>query len=365
MDKDTQTPPAIHQDDAGTLLAGDWDTRYLKELVRLINDVRLDKSHTISASLGQMDTNGALQLLKLIGPSPDAWPKGLTPDQTRLLELVAARSGDTPEPEPSLNWLADLGKRTIESAGHGLELLNFFGRLSALVLRLFRHPGELKIKMVLDVLQKDGLHAVPIIALLAFLLGAVIAYQGGLQLATYGANIFIVELVSLTLLRELSPLICAIIVAGRSGSAYAAQLATMQMNQEILALKSLGQDPYAWLILPKLIGLMLVMPLLTILSMAAGIGGGMLVASLQLELSPIEFIQRFGSSVDVIHFWVGLIKAPVFAILIVNVGCMQGLLANGGAEEVGRRTTRSVVQSIFLVIIADAIFSILFAQLGW
>lgn len=355
-------PPFISQSSDGIQLSGEWTTTYLKQLQKLS---KKNQQQVTQVAITLLDTNGARVLLEFIGDLSDAWPDGLTKEQRGLLELVKTKIAPIPKEDESLNLLASLGQQIFRVIRHGRELLEFAGQLSALVVSLGRHPRQLKIKMLLDVLQRDGLNAVPIIALLAFLLGAVIAFQGGLQLATYGANIFVVELISLIMLRELAPLICAIIVAGRSGSAFAAQLATMQMNQEVLALKSLGQDPFAWLVLPKLLGLMMVMPLLTILSMLTGIGGGMFVAMVQLDLSPVEFIQRFGSVVDPVHFWVGLIKAPVFALIIVNVGCMQGMLAKGGAEAVGHRTTRSVVQSIFLVIIVDALFSILFAQLGW
>lgn len=357
--------PSLVLTDQGYCLTGHWTTHHIQALQRV--DLPRLTGGVIDwySEIQSLDTNGAVFLLKLIKGNQSVWPKGLLTAHERLLKYVDQYAIEVPAKAPELNMLADVGYRATQMLAHGRELLEFFGRLSALLFSLLLHPRQLKIKMLLGVVQRDGLHAVPIIALLAFLLGAVIAYQGGLQLATYGANIFIVELVSLTMLRELAPLICAIIVAGRSGSSYAAQLATMQMNQEVLALRSLGQDPFAWLILPKLLGLMLVMPLLTLLSMFAGIAGGMVVASLQLGLSPLEFLQRFGTEVAVIHVWVGLIKAPVFALLIVNVGCMQGLLAKGGAEAVGHSTTRSVVQGIFLVIIADALFSVLFAQLGW
>lgn len=358
-----KSPPVIIESSGQIRLSGEWTTSYLKQLQKISKDKK--KLSVQQIYISRLDTNGARVLLEIIGDRSENWPEGLSKEQLGLLSLVKSKIGPIPNEQADDNLLSTLGRQVFRIFRHGRELLDFAGQLTALIVSLLRHPRQLKVKMLLDVLQRDGLNAVPIIALLAFLLGAVIAFQGGLQLATYGANIFVVELISLIMLRELAPLICAIIVAGRSGSAFAAQLATMQMNQEVLALKSLGQDPFAWLVLPKLLGLMLVMPLLTVLSMVTGIGGGMVVAMIQLDLSPVEFIQRFGSVVDPIHFWVGLIKAPVFALLIVNVGCMQGMLAKGGAEAVGHRTTRSVVQSIFLVIIVDALFSILFAQLGW
>ncbi|KAA0873588.1 MlaE family ABC transporter permease [Nitrincola tapanii] len=353
----------IRQQGQTLCLCGDWSTAQLGALEDFVRQSSALKPEI--ADLQRLDSNGALVLYRWLGASALDL-SGLTASQVQLLQLVVETAqGEPPQPTPPLGFLAAIGKHSLVNLVHGQQLLTFLGRISLLLLSLCASPRQLKLRLCLDVVQKDGVQAVPIISLLAFLLGAVIAFQAGLQLATYGANVFIVELVSLTMLRELSPLICAIIVAGRSGSAYAAQLATMQMNQEIQALRSLGQDPYVWLILPKLLGLLCVLPLLTVLSMLTGLGGGMLVASVQLELSPYEFLQRLGQEVDVIHVWVGLIKAPVFAFIIVMVGCMQGLLAKGGAEEVGRRTTRSVVQAIFLVIILDALFSILFSHLGW
>jgi len=355
--------PRIITEPNGSVISGNWITAHLKHwlelkpaLQNLSGNVRLNCQH--------MDTNGAWVFLKIFGQTPGSWPQGLNDSQLQLLELVRSKQQPTP-PQPSLNWLADLGFRTLKSFRHGRQLLDFLGRLTLALLALLRRPYRCKLKLLLDVIQRDGLHAVPIVALMSFLLGAVIAWQGGLQLATYGANIFIVELVAITHLRELGPLIAAILVAGRSGSAYAAQIATMKMNQEVLALKSLGQDPYAWLVLPKLLGLLLVLPLLTILANLAGLGGGMLVASVQLDVSATAFWQRLGEEVNVAHFWIGLVKAPVFALIIVTVGCMQGMLAEGGAEGVGHRTTRSVVQAIFLVIIVDALFSIIFSDTGW
>lgn len=346
------------------VIQGDWITANLSLWLRLKPQLSSLAAASTRLQCQKMDTNGALVFIDIFGQQADHWPQGLTHQQLDLLKLVTAHSQPPPK-QTKLNTLADLGYRTVNSLRHGLQLLDFLGRLALAFLDLLRQPKQFKLKLFLDVIQRDGLHAVPIIALMAFLLGAVIAWQGGLQLKTYGANIFIVELVAITHLRELGPLIAAILVAGRSGSAYAAQIATMKMNQEVLALKSLGQDPYIWLVLPKLLGLLLVLPLLTVLANFAGLGGGMLVASLQLDVSPTAFWNRLGDEINVAHYWIGLVKAPVFALIIVTVGCMQGMLAQGGAEAVGHRTTRSVVQAIFLVIVTDAIFSIIFSNTGW
>ncbi|GLR62890.1 MlaE family ABC transporter permease [Marinospirillum insulare] len=356
--------PSLSLIDGNYLLYGDWTTAYLKQWLDLQPSIAAYSKELKIVTLA-MDTNGAMAFLHIFGKQASNWPEGLTPTQQQLLRLVL-KEGEESIPEPkSPNWLADLGFRFSQFWGHANQLLNFIGQLFTAFYTLLCNPRQFKPKLLFDVIQRDGLHAVPIIALLAFLLGAVIAWQGGLQLKTYGANVFIVELVALTHLRELGPLITAILVAGRSGSAYAAQLATMNINQEILALRSLGQNPFDWLILPKLLGLIITLPLLTLLADLTGLLGGSLVAHLQLEISPTLFWQRLSQEVSVSHFFIGMIKAPVFAIVIVSVGCMQGMLASGGADAVGERTTRSVVQAIFLVIIIDAVFSVIFSNTGW
>lgn len=356
--------PQLHTTDQNTLLVGDWTTAQLRDWLRL--QPRLPRNGLpLQVQARAMDTNGALLFLRVFGGNPAHWPNGLTTTQQQLLQRVlAARETEIPEPQ-HLVWLADLGYRVSRISHHVNQFLAFQGQLTLAFLSLLRHPNRFKYKLLLDVIQRDGLYAMPIVALLSFLIGAVVAWQGGSQLKTYGANVFIVELIALTHLRELGPLITAILVAGRSGSAYAAQLATMNMNEEILALRSLGQNPFDWLILPKLLGLVLVLPLLTLLADICGLLGGTLVASVQLDIAPTLFWQRLGDQVSVAHLLVGLVKAPVFALIIVTVGCMQGMLARGGAEAVGERTTRSVVQAIFLVIIADALFSIAFSNAGW
>lgn len=345
-------------------LYGDWTTAYLKQWLNLQPSLILKKQN-LKLRTGTMDSNGAMVFLRIFGDEPNLWPKGLTTTQNKLLHLVLQEREVLIPEQKKLNWLADIGFRVSHLGEHSKQFLDFVGQLFTALFSLICNPRRFKPKLLFDVIQRDGLHAVPIIALLSFLLGAVVAWQGGLQLKTYGANVFIVELVALTHLRELGPLITAILVAGRSGSAYAAQLATMNINQEILALRSLGQNPFDWLILPKLLGLLIALPLLTLLADISGLVGGSLVAHLQLEISPTLFWQRLSQEVNVAHFYIGLIKAPVFAFFIVSVGCMQGMLASGGADAVGVRTTRSVVQAIFLVIIIDAIFSVIFSDIGW
>ena len=212
-------------------------------------------------------------------------------------------------------------------------------------------------------LRSAGFDALAIVGLLSFLLGVVVAYQGADQLRQYGANIFVADLVGLSMLREFAPLITAIIVAGRSGSAYAAQIGTMSVTEEIDAMRTIGIEPQELLVLPKILALVIALPLLTVFADGLGICGGMIMAKVQLGVGFAEFLDRLVKAVSITSYLVGLGKAPVFAVIIVLVGCFQGFRTHGGADSVGRQTTRSVVQSIFLVIVADALFSVAFSLL--
>ncbi len=212
-------------------------------------------------------------------------------------------------------------------------------------------------------MQTAGLEALPITGLLSFLMGVVIAYQGADQLQRFGANIFVVDLVALAMLRELSPLLTAIIIAGRSGSAYTAQIGTMKVTEEIDALRTIGVGAQELLVVPKVVALIIVMPLLTVYTDVTGVLGGMVMARTKLDVSFDVFIDRLDEAIQLSSYWTGLAKAPVFAMIIALVGCYRGFQVTGSAESVGAQTTMSVVQSIFLVIVTDAIFSIVFLWL--
>ncbi|HPE73607.1 MAG TPA: ABC transporter permease, partial [Candidatus Competibacter sp.] len=225
-------------------------------------------------------------------------------------------------------------------------------------------PRRFRWRALFGNVETAGIHALPIVALLAFMMGVVIAYQGGRQLEFYGANIFIVELVSLTMLRELAPLITAIIVAGRTGSSYTAQIGTMQVTEEVDALRTIGIPPMNLLVLPKLLALVVALPLLTLFADALSVFGGMVMAQIMLDVSYGDFLDRFPQVVTLTSFLIGIGKAPVFAAIIALVGCYQGFQVRGGADSVGRQTTVSVVQSIFLVIATDAVFSVMLGSVG-
>ena len=225
------------------------------------------------------------------------------------------------------------------------------------------HPARVRWRPILFNLRTAGVDALPIVGLLSFLLGIVVAYQGADQLRQYGANIFVADLVGLSMLREFAPLMTAIIMAGRCGSAYAAQIGTMAVTQEIDAMRTIGIAPIEMLVLPKIIALCIAMPLLTVFADVMGVAGGMWMAQVQLGVNPTQFLERFTKAVSVTSYVVGIGKAPVFAAIIALVGCFQGFRTQGGADSVGQHTTRAVVQSIFLVIVVDALFSVAFSVL--
>ena len=260
--------------------------------------------------------------------------------------------------------LQGLGQQTALALSQLQAMLAFLGENFLALAGWATHPPRIRWRPILFNLRSAGFDALPIVGLLSFLLGIVVAYQGADQLKQYGANIFVADLVGLSMLREFAPLMTAIIIAGRSGSAYAAQIGTMAVTQEIDAMRTIGIAPLEMLVLPKLIALVIALPLLTVFADVAGVFGGMLMAQAQLGVGFAEFLDRFAQAVSVTSYLVGLGKAPVFAAIIAMVGCFQGFQTRGGADSVGQHTTRAVVQAIFWVIVADALFSVAFSVLG-
>ena len=263
----------------------------------------------------------------------------------------------------NLTLIERVGNVTVEIFNQLVEMLSFVGETAIAIAKSIMQPKRIRWRPILFNIRTAGFDALPIVGLLTFLLGVVVAYQGAAQLRQYGANIFVADLIGLSMLREFAPLITAIIIAGRSGSAYAAQIGTMAVTEEIDAMRTLGISPQEMLVLPKLIALVVALPLLTVFADMLGVFGGMLMARQQLDVGFIEFLDRFVKAVSPTTFMIGVGKAPVFAVIIAIVGCFQGFKTKGGADSVGRQTTRSVVQSIFLVIVADALFSIAFSML--
>ena len=310
--------------------------------------------HTLLQRLGQAGHPAQLQ--------------GLPQQFNALLATVAQAfeqraSQAPPSAKPGATLLQRTGAGVVDAALQGVALLSFVGECAVAAAGCLVHPRRIRWRPILFNIRSAGVDALPIVGLLAFLLGVVVAYQSADQLRQYGANVFIADIVGLSMLREFAPLITAIIVAGRSGSAYAAQIGTMVVTEEVDALHTLGIPPLDLLVLPKLVALVIALPLLTVFADLLGVAGGLLMAQAQLGVGPHEFMARFVKAVSATAFLVGIGKAPVFAVVIVVVGCFQGFRTHGGADSVGRQTTRSVVQSIFGVIVVDALFSVVFSAL--
>ncbi len=371
------TPAALTRCSPESLvLSGHWTAPGLGDIAHEIDGLRGSTTNVDGRGIEALDTAGAWMLQRLLkrlqreGAEPDgAAVRGLSPAFARLLDLVGQRMV-TQAALPHVaapatpSAIARLGRSTSTVLSEAAALLAFIGEVSGAAVGCIANPGRIRWRPILFNIRSAGAEALPIVGLLSFLLGVVVAYQGGEQLKPYGANIYIADLIGLSMLREFAPLITAIIIAGRSGSAYAAQIGTMSVTEEIDAMRTLGIEPLEMLVLPKLVALLITLPLLTVFADALGVLGGMCMASAQLDVSFLEFADRFGKAVSPTTLMVGVGKAPVFAAIIVVVGCFQGLRTHGGADSVGRQTTRSVVQAIFLVIVADALFSIAFSMLN-
>ncbi|MBI4523987.1 MAG: MlaE family lipid ABC transporter permease subunit [Deltaproteobacteria bacterium] len=353
--------------------AGAWTLRHLAGCERQLETVSWPDGAEIvwdASGITEMDTGGAVllqrTLLDLQRKGRRVTLRGLTGEFAGLLEMVAAQFQELDVSTVTARrfFLEKIGMFVWDRGSQALAGFAFLGESAVILLRLFASPGSVRWRAILSSLEVDGFNALPITGLLTFLMGVVIAYQGAEQLRTFGANIFVVDLVGISLLREIAPLVTAILVAGRSGSAYAAQIGTMKVTEELDAIRTLGVQPMHLLVVPKLLALIVALPLLTVYADVVGVFGGMLIAWGQLGVSFAEFLSRFQEAVALKHFVIGVGKAPVFAVIIALVGCYQGFQIRGGVDDVGRHTTISVVEAIFLVIVFDAFFSVLLSWMG-
>ena len=350
---------------------GAWTLPNLVQLERQIQTLRWPDVSDVefdTEDVTAMDTGGALLLQRCLRSiphnGPGSAPRGLQPEFADLLQKVQMQ---WPRPEQGAvahgtSWAESLTRVVQSRQAAASRALAFIGESTIAFGRALVHPCSIRWRALLRFVELDGVRALPITGLLTFLVGIVIAYQGAEQLRKFGTNIFIVDLVGISLLREIAPLIVAILIAGRSGSAYTAEIGTMKVTEELDAVRTLGISPMNLLVLPRALALVIALPLLTVYADAVGVFGGMLIALGELNVSFVEFIARFDEAVPVRHFLIGLGKAPFFAAIIALVGCYQGFQIRGGVDDVGRHTTISVVQGIFMVIVFDAICSIL---LNW
>jgi phospholipid/cholesterol/gamma-HCH transport system permease protein len=373
---------------AGTILAseeegttvlrakGEWVVVSAAELDRQLHNIEMPQGRQVTVDLSgveRLDSAGAWLLLRtesaLAARGNLVELSNLQPRFEPLIAQVRSHGVAEPLPHPVpahytlVGFLERVGRGTLVLLNRVYDILGFTGLVTVTMLRLLRQPRRLRLVATLVQMETVGLDAMPIVGLLSFLIGVVMAYQGADQLRRFGAEIYTVNLVGVSVLRELGVLLSAIIIAGRSGSAFTAQIGTMQVNEEIDAMRTLGLDPIEVLVLPRLLGLAITLPLIVFFADFMGILGGALMSWGVLDIKIPTFLTQLQSAVTETTLWVGIIKAPFFAAIIALVGCYEGLNVTRSAESVGRLTTQSVVESIFFVIVTDAAFSIVFSML--
>lgn len=356
---------------------GDWRAARLGPIdanLRDFQDDTVGRELIIDVSgVRYLDTSGAMVLQRIMNACASRTEAskfvGAAGANAALLEHVgphlAPCAVEPASRDPFLMMMNRLGKGVVDAYFASLKILNFIGLVLARAGAAIADPRRLRMTSMVRHMEDAGLDAVPIAGLMSFLVGAVVAYMGAKTLQLFNAEIFTVELVGLSVLREFGVLLSAILIAGRSGSAFTAQIGSMKIREEIDAMRALGLDPIEVLVLPRTIALMLMLPLLAFLSAMLGLIGGGLVAATALDISPALFMSRMQETVTMNNFWAGLIKAPFFAFIIAVIGCFQGMEVEGSSESVGQRTTLSVVQSLFLVIVIDAFFAMFYLEIDF
>jgi phospholipid/cholesterol/gamma-HCH transport system permease protein len=361
----------IEQGGASVLeVGGDWTAFSLHDLRRRHDKARgaasggarqsaklVDATH-----VERLDTAGVLEILKLAG-GPDVEIKTKEGGHAELFKVVKENMGEPAKPRHVdflVHWLEELGRDLVDLGKQIGNLCAFVGEIIVIFVEACVNPKRFRIGAIVQQMFEVWVKALVIVGVLCFLIGVVIAYQGVQQLKQFGAETFTVEAVGIGMFRELGVLLTAIIVAGRSGSAFTAQIGTMQVNQEIDAMRTIGMNPIEWLVLPRINALVLSMPLLAFWGDMTGLLGGAVACTVYLDFTFVQFFERLRDTVGIWNFYTGMIKSPVFGFIIAAIGCFEGLQVKGSAESVGQLTTRSVVESIFCVIVLDAVFSIIF-----
>jgi phospholipid/cholesterol/gamma-HCH transport system permease protein len=349
-------------------LTGRWTLSRIGDLPDRLDEVPEGKARIDLSGVDHIDTVGAWLAHKL-AVRLDAPIEGANPGAAALIEQV--EGADKPvrmRPEalnPFVRVLNETGAAVALSASTLKGLLSFFGAIVIATFSVIAHPRRFRINAVVQHFENVGFKALGIIGLMSFLIGIVVAQQGSVQLSQFGAEALTVNLIGRITTRELGVLMTAIMVAGRSGSAFAAQLGTMKLTEEIDAMRTIGVSPIEALVIPRLLAATIMMPLLGFFAIILAMVGGGVLCWVSLDLAPAAYVQRIREVTPITDLWVGLTKAPVFGAIIAMTGCFQGLQVEGNAEEVGLRTTSAVVQAIFLVIVLDAVFAVFFTSIGW
>jgi phospholipid/cholesterol/gamma-HCH transport system permease protein len=364
---------AIEQD-AGSIrlaLRGDWTSAGLGRAgERLAKTVKAPQEVSLDlAGLGRFDSAGAYVLTRSAGVKANEAGLAARPDVQRLVAFVGKAMTDQPSERsrpmnPVGHTLIRIGAAVFNIIHELYQTLVFYGRLLAALGRVAVDPRRIRIAPTVALMERAGLDALPIIAVTNFFVGATIGFLGEDLLNQFGAQAYAVELIGIGVLREFGVLVTAIILSGRSASSFAAEIGAMKMNQEVDAMQVMGVDPFEALIIPRFIAMLTMMPLLTFVAMVSGLLGGLIVIWTTAGLSPTFFIQRMLDNVSVQHFYMGMVKAPVMAVVIAAIGCRQGMEVGGDVEQLGRRVTTAVVQALFSVIIIDAIFALIFMAMG-
>src|SRR5437667_2043537 len=372
MPRATLEPPpptiAIDDDGHGLALTGTLDIRTMAEAERALKHwPKKQKSRALDLSkLGELDTPGALFLCGLRDKGVAL--TGIRAEHKALLDLIGGLElKPLAKPKSVPTWrqgIIELGKGADEAWRDTVDIITFIGRAVSFLGYALTHQRALRLPSISRQIRETGINALPIVGLMAVMISVVIGYQGVAQLRQYGGEEFTIDLVAVSMLREMGVLITAIMVAGRSGSAFTAEIGVMKARQEIDALEVMGLAPLHMLVVPRLIALVITLPLLTFFADVMGIIGGAMISQWLLHVAPLQYLDRVHHAVDTSDLFVGLVKAPVFAFFIATIGCMHGLRVKGSAENGGRETTRAVVKAIFLVIVLDALFSVFFERVG-
>jgi phospholipid/cholesterol/gamma-HCH transport system permease protein len=371
-DQKAPQPPTLARDDqdpARICLAGSWVLDTAMAAAELLQGLPQEPCRIDASGIAQLDSAGVLQLLRYArraGLADDAI--SFREDHRALVCTIEELEDDRPKPRRDYGFvaaLARLGRAVHNTGGDIVQLASFLGENLVKLARLFREPRRFRLTATVSHMEQVGLDAVPLVVLLSYLVGAVIAFLGSTILRDFGAEIYVVELVSIAFLREFAVLLTAIVLAGRTASAFTAQIGAMKSREEIDAIQTLGLDPIDLLVIPRLLALLLTLPLLTFIAMIAGLAGGVTVGAFDLDIPPQMYLARMHETIQVRHFLVGMSKAPIFAMVIALIGCLEGLKVTGTAQSVGERTTSSVVQTISLVIILDAMAALWFMKVGW
>jgi phospholipid/cholesterol/gamma-HCH transport system permease protein len=362
----------------GLRIGGDWTLAHytvLEAQVQALRDRLPDAAAVELGGLGALDTAGAALLVELLGSQRlaelAASAPGLPEERRALLQVVcramAGVAGGQPARRPStlLELLGTIGAALERLWRQSGALLGFIGLTLATLFATLWRPRRWRVTSLVVHLEHSGLNALPIVALLTFLVGAVVAFLGATVLAGYGATLYTVNLVAFSFLREFGVLLTAILMAGRTASAFTAQIGSMLANEEIDAIRALGLSPLELLVLPRVLALLIALPILTLVAMLSGILGGAVVCALSLDITPSMYLAILQENIAVRHFLVGMAKAPLFAFLIAVIGCLEGFKVTGSTQSVGERTTSSVVQSIFVVIVLDAVAALFLMEMGW